>query len=82
MVHWKCAKRMCSKKTPFALFEVFHLMQKHSEIKDISPDTARLIRANLGEINRTFRKDITNRSLFMEIIRYKDGQTQRYAPNE
>ena len=63
------------KKTPFALLEVFHLMQQHSEIKDISPDTARLIRANLGEINRTFRKDIANRSLFMEIIRHKDGQT-------
>ncbi len=62
-------------KTPFALLEVFYLMQQHSDIKDISPDTARLIRANIGEINRSFRKDLANQSLFMEILRYKNGQT-------
>ena len=63
------------KKTPFALLEVFYLMQQHSDIKDISPDTSRLIRANIGEINRSFRKDLANQSLFMEILRHKNGQT-------
>lgn len=57
------------KKQPFALFEIFLLMQQDPKIKGVKASTIRLIRKHLYLIDTNFRKDIRNRSLFLEIIR-------------
>jgi [protein-PII] uridylyltransferase len=57
------------KKYPFALFEIFLLMQQDPTIKGVKASSIRLIRKHLYLINDQFRKDIKNRSLFLEIIR-------------
>ena len=60
---------------PFALLELFHLMQLHPELKGVRADTIRLVRANLHRINPAFRRDLACRSLFMEIMRSPSGIT-------
>ena len=60
---------------PFALLELFHLMQLHPELKGVRADTIRLVRTNLHRINASFRRDIASRSLFMEILRSATGIT-------
>ena len=57
------------KKYPFALLELFLLLQQHEKIKGVRASTIRLIRDNLHLIDDEFRKDIRNRSLFLEIIK-------------
>jgi [protein-PII] uridylyltransferase len=54
---------------PFALFEIFLLIQQDPTIKGVRASTIRLIRKSLPLINDEFRNDIRNRSLFLEIIR-------------
>lgn len=61
-------------KTPFALLEIFLVMQQNS-IDRIHPDTIRSIRYNLSLINSRFRKDIRCISLFIEIFRHRTGLT-------
>lgn len=60
---------------PFALLEVFLLMQQNPQIKGLRSSTVRLIRSHLDLIDDDFRQDIRNRSLFMEIVRYANGFT-------
>ncbi len=60
---------------PFALLELFHLMQLHPDLKGVRADTIRLVRANLHRINGNFRRDLACRSLFMEILRFPRGIT-------
>ena len=62
-------------RTPFALLELFQIMQTHPEIKGVRADTIRLVRANLQRIDIRFRHDLAARSLFMEIMRAPGGQT-------
>ncbi len=57
------------KKYPFALFEIFLLIQQDPKIKGVRASTIRLIREHLYLIDTAFRKDIRNQSLFVEIIR-------------
>ena len=57
------------KRYPFALLEIFLLMQQNPGIKGVRASTIRLVRESLPLINGKFRKDIRNRSLFLEIIR-------------
>lgn len=54
---------------PFALLEIFLLIQQNPKIQGVRASTIRLIRQNLDRIDDDFRKDLRNRSLFMEIIR-------------
>lgn len=54
---------------PFALLELFLLIQQNPEIKGVRAQTLRAIRDNLHLIDDEFRDDLGNRSLFMEIIR-------------
>ena len=63
------------KRYPFALLEIFLLMEQHQEIKGIRATTIRLIRSHRHLINDAFRNDLRNRSLFMEIIRQPAGIT-------
>src|SRR5206468_2482244 len=55
-------------RTPFALIELFQIMQTHPELKGVRADTIRLVRANLHRIDSKFRRDLACRSLFMEIL--------------
>ncbi len=63
---------------PFALLELFHLMQLHPELKGVRADTIRLVRANLNRIDANFRRDLACRSLFMEILRAPSGITHEF----
>ncbi len=54
---------------PFALLELFLIKQQNPKIIGVRASTIRLVRESLGQIDSSFRKDIRNRSLFMEIIR-------------
>jgi len=57
------------RRYPFALLELFLLLQQNPTIKGVRASTIRLIRQYSHLVDREFRKDIRNRSLFMEIIR-------------
>jgi [protein-PII] uridylyltransferase len=63
------------KQRPFALLEVFHVLQQHPELKGIRASTIRLIRESRHLIDDEFREDVRTRSLFMEIVRYPSGLT-------
>jgi len=54
---------------PFSLLELFLLIQQNPSIKGVRASTIRLVRKSVYLIDEKFRKDIRNRSLFMEIIR-------------
>ena len=60
---------------PFAMLELFLLMQQHPEIRGIRASTVRLLRENRDRINADFRSDLRVRSLFMEIFRQPLGIT-------
>ena len=57
------------KRFPFALLELFLLIQQNPAIKGVRASTIRLIRKHSVMMDRAFLGDIRNRSLFMEIIR-------------
>ena len=60
---------------PFALLEIFLLLQQHPEIKGVRANTIRLIRDHRYLIDDSFRSDLRCRSLFMEIFRQPHGLT-------
>jgi len=60
---------------PYALLEIFLLLEQHAELKGVRAGTIRAIRENTHLIDDDFRKDIRARSLFMEIIRQPSGLT-------
>jgi [protein-PII] uridylyltransferase len=57
------------RRYPFALLELFLLIQLDPKIRGVRASTIRLVRESLHLIDDGFRTDIRNRSLFMEIIR-------------
>ena len=63
------------KRYPFALLEVFLLLQQHPEIGGVRATTVRLMRDHRYLIDDKFRNDLRNRSLFMEILRQPRGIT-------
>ncbi|ABI57209.1 [protein-PII] uridylyltransferase [Alkalilimnicola ehrlichii MLHE-1] len=63
------------RRYPFALLEVFLVMQQHPELKGVRASTIRLIRQYRNLIDQRFRKDLRARSLFMEIMRQPRGLT-------
>ena len=65
------------KRYPFALLEVFLLLQQHPELKGVRASTVRLIRDHRYLIDDTFRADLRARSLFMEILRQPRGVTRQ-----
>jgi len=60
---------------PFAMLELFLILQQHPELKGVRASTIRLMRENLHRINAKFRNDLACRSLFMEILRQPHGIT-------
>jgi [protein-PII] uridylyltransferase len=61
---------------PFALLEIFLLMQQHPDIKGIRASTIRLLHRDKYLIDSAFLKDLRARSLFIEIFRQPQGLTQ------
>ncbi len=57
------------KRFPFALIEIFVLMAQNPEIKGVRAATIRSIREHSVMIDETFRKDLRNVTLFMELLR-------------
>ena len=60
---------------PFALLEIFLLLEQNPELKGIRADTIRAIRKHCHLIDDEFRDDIRARSLFMEILKQPRGVT-------
>lgn len=54
---------------PFAIFEIFLILQQHKEITGIRANTIRMLKEAANNIDDDFRNDIRNRSLFIEIMR-------------
>jgi len=63
------------RRYPFALLEIFLLLQLYPELKGVRASTVRLIRSHRHLINDKFRNDLRAKSLFMEIIRQSNGVT-------
>jgi [protein-PII] uridylyltransferase len=80
------------RRYPFALLEIFLLLQQHPDLKGVRASTIRLIRNHRDMIDDDFRDDIRVRSLFMEIMRqprrlgnelarmHRYGVLSRYLP--
>ncbi len=63
------------RRYPFALLEIFLLLQQYPELKGVRASTVRLIRSHRHLIDDKFRDDLRAKSLFMEIIRQPNGVT-------
>ena len=63
------------KRYPFALLEIFLLLEQHPELKGVRATTIRQIRDHRHLIDDDFRNDLRCRSLFMEIMREPKGIT-------
>ncbi|MFW2439741.1 MAG: [protein-PII] uridylyltransferase [Arenicellales bacterium] len=63
-------------RQPFALLEVFYILQEIPELKGIRANTIRLIHNSLNLITPAFRRDIACRSLFITLFRNGRGLTQ------
>lgn len=57
------------KRYPFALLEIFLLIQQNRKIKGVRSSTVRLIWEHLYLIDDSFREDLRCKSLFLEILR-------------
>ena len=63
-------------RSPWAMLELFLILQQHPKLKGVRAQTIRLVRENLHRIDKSFRQDLRCRSLFMEIMRQPHGITQ------
>ncbi len=63
------------RRYPFALLEVFLLLEQHPELKGVRANTIRLIRRDRELIDPDYRADLRHLSLFMEIMRQTEGVT-------
>lgn len=61
------------KYQPFALMELFVILAQNRSIAGVRASTIRLIREHWYLVDDAFRSDIRNISLFMELLRQKDG---------
>ncbi|MDH5545138.1 MAG: [protein-PII] uridylyltransferase [Gammaproteobacteria bacterium] len=60
---------------PYALLELFLILQQNPELKGVRATTVRLLRKYRSLIDDDFRNDIRCRTLFMEILRQPIGIT-------
>jgi [protein-PII] uridylyltransferase len=56
-------------RSPYALIEIFLLQAQNPQVKGIKSTTIRLIREHIYLIDDSFRHDLANTTLFMEILR-------------
>jgi [protein-PII] uridylyltransferase len=64
------------KHHPFALLELFLILQQHPELEGVRASTIRLIRSHAHLIDERFRRDTRARHLFMQIFRQTEGLTR------
>ena len=64
-------------KHPYALLEIFTILQLNSSLKGIRATTIRLIRKNLYLINNSFRTNKTINQLFLDIFKSHNGITNQ-----
>ncbi len=62
-------------KSPYAILELFLVLEHNPDLKGVRAQTIRLLRENLHRVNNGFRQDIACRGLFMEILRQPQGLT-------
>ncbi len=60
-------------KRPESIFELFLILQKHPELKDLTAKTLRALWRSQHKIDAAFRKNPANRARFMEILRQQQG---------
>ena len=60
-------------RSPEAIFEMFLLMQKHTELTDLSAKTLRALWRSQLKMDAAFRSNPLNRKRFMEILRQPHG---------
>lgn len=63
---------------PYAMLELFLILQQHPEIKGLRANTIRQLHAHLHLIDDRFRAEIKSRTLFMEIIRQSSGISHQF----
>ncbi|MBK8163100.1 MAG: [protein-PII] uridylyltransferase [Gammaproteobacteria bacterium] len=63
------------RRYPFALLEIFLLLEQDRTLKGVRAATIRLIRDHRHLVDDRFRNDLRCRSLFMEILRQPSGVT-------
>ena len=61
------------KHQPYALLELFLILQQREDIKGVRASTIRLVRDHVHLIDDAFRNDLSCRSLFLEILRQPRG---------
>jgi [protein-PII] uridylyltransferase len=64
------------KQTPYALLEIFLLMQQHPKIEGVRASTLRLILRDYRLIDDAVREDVRARSIFIEMFREGRGLTR------
>lgn len=64
------------RERPRALLELFIIMQQHPELKGVRASTIRRVRECRHLINKDFRNEFINRSMFMEILRQPANVTR------
>ncbi len=68
-------RRDVFEKSPYAILELFLVLEQHPSLRGVRAETIRLLRENLHRVNSRFRQDIACRGLFMEILRQPQGIT-------
>ncbi|MBF0255589.1 MAG: [protein-PII] uridylyltransferase, partial [Gammaproteobacteria bacterium] len=61
------------KREPYALLELFLLLSQNPQLQGVRANTIRLIRNHRHLIDDSFRNDLRNRALFMELLRQPSG---------
>ena len=62
-------------RTPSAILESFLLMQQHSELKGMTASTLRALWRAKDLVTTAFRRDPSNKAIFMQILRQPRGVT-------
>ncbi len=68
-------QRNVFQRSPWAILEVFHILQQRPELRGVRAQTIRLLREALPHVDEKFRRDLACRTLFMEILRGPQGIT-------
>lgn len=63
------------RRQPWALLELFLLLQQNPQLEGVRASTIRLVRKHLYLVDRHLRADIRARNLFLEILRQPRGVT-------
>jgi len=64
------------RRNPYALIEIFLLLQQHPKIEGIRAETLRLIRRDRRLVDEGLRGDVRARALFLEMFREGRGLTR------